>query len=215
MILGQFNCPKGDDESRCAGKNAPESSKKGNATPRDEPPKSSSSSESHERKAAAWQFTPNFPKHDVYDDEISHRQKLVTADQRKLGSTDPMAFARRSSTQSMMENLPDRELDKTSSLYDSSEIELVTEPRHASLSCLTSEFKCIDGLRCVPKSSRCDHKFDCVDRSDEQNCLANACLYGVLRCSGGKCAISSWLCNATDWTGRRVTVMAKDFEAFI
>ncbi|XP_074601466.1 uncharacterized protein LOC141855356 [Brevipalpus obovatus] len=206
---GQFNCPKGDDESRCAGKNAPETSKRANATPKDEPPKSSSSSsDSHEKKAPVWQL---FPKHS-YDDDIKHRQILVTADQRKLGPTDSMAFSRRSSTQSVVENLQDKEL---STLYDSSEIELVTEPRQASLSCLSTEFKCIDGLRCVPKSSRCDHKFDCVDRSDEQKCLANACLYGVLRCSGGKCAISSWLCNATDWTGRRVTVMAKDFEAFI
>ena len=83
------------------------------------------------------------------------------------------------------------------------------------LICADYEFKCADNLRCIPIKSRCDQRFDCVDQSDEKHCSIDPCVFGLFRCHSGKCAISSWKCNATDWTGRRVTVLTKDFDAFL
>ena len=37
-------------------------------------------------------------------------------------------------------------------------------------SCNETDFKCLDGLTCVPLTSRCDQKRDCADGSDEDKC---------------------------------------------
>lgn len=36
--------------------------------------------------------------------------------------------------------------------------------------CHKDEFQCQNVSECIPSSYRCDGKFDCFDKSDEQNC---------------------------------------------
>ncbi len=38
------------------------------------------------------------------------------------------------------------------------------------LRCTGREFRCNDGLRCIPRSQRCDQIRQCADSSDEQGC---------------------------------------------
>jgi hypothetical protein len=90
------------------------------------------------------------------------------------------------------------------------------EVETAPLTCTEDQFKCLDGYRCIRKSQRCDDKLDCVDQSDEKDCHdRDACRYGLFRCSEGKCIISSFLCNATNWSGRRVAIQAQDFQPYV
>ena len=61
-----------------------------------------------------------------------------------------------------------------------------------------TQFRCVDGYRCIEKNQRCDSKLDCVDHSDEKDCFQDAidaCKYGLFRCSEKKCIISSFLCE--------------------
>lgn len=87
--------------------------------------------------------------------------------------------------------------------------------RFNPLVCTDQEFKCVDQYRCIPKSARCDKKYDCVDKSDEKGCVIFNCNYGLFRCQAGKCVISSWNCDSNSWSGRRIAVSTQDFEAFL
>lgn len=90
------------------------------------------------------------------------------------------------------------------------------EVETAPLTCTEDQFKCLDGYRCIMKSQRCDDKLDCVDHSDEKDCHdQDSCRYGLFRCSEGKCIISSFLCNATNWSGRRVAIQSQDFQPYV
>lgn len=91
-----------------------------------------------------------------------------------------------------------------------------SEVEKTPLTCTSDQFKCLDGYRCIMKNQRCDGKLDCVDQSDEKDCDdREACRYGLFRCSSGKCIISSFLCNATNWSGRRVAVQSIDFQPYV
>jgi len=36
--------------------------------------------------------------------------------------------------------------------------------------CLSTDFRCADGVQCIRPCARCDGVFDCSDSSDELNC---------------------------------------------
>lgn len=63
------------------------------------------------------------------------------------------------------------------------------------LVCIPRYWRCLDNLKCVSESSRCNGIYDCQDRSDEMNCSAfdNATSSEGQK---GKNAISNnWLSN--------------------
>lgn len=185
-VSGHQDCPRNDDESRCKSKAGSEVNRRANTTPK-EPLKVYT-----QPKVSAYKVESDlsaFLAHsiDKYNSQhFSAKMSSLKSDQGEPKTTS--------------KPMPD----------------IFNTPRKTKeLRCLPNEFKCSDNLRCIPITSRCNHKFDCVDQSDEYKCTSNACSYGIFRCHSGKCAISSWLCNATDWAGRRVTVMMQDFEAFL
>ena len=102
------------------------------------------------------------------------------------------------------------------SFSDTSKKTVYSEVETNPLTCTADQFKCLDGYRCIRKSQRCDGKLDCVDHSDETECNdSSSCRYGIWRCAEGKCIISSFLCNATNWVGRRVAVQSQDFQPYV
>lgn len=38
------------------------------------------------------------------------------------------------------------------------------------MTCNWNEFACRNGRQCVPKSAKCNNKYECQDNSDEDNC---------------------------------------------
>lgn len=225
--LGKTNCPRGDDESRCPKEMAKDPSKETNSTPRENTigetkrrsdwffrPEnqfkansyspfssiSSSSDRSYEPYGSLEQRTsPKKMDTPHYLMPSDHSDPLVSLTREPLHLVDPNESNLNSYTNSNNKNH-----------------QVNNQPyQENKLICADHEFKCTDGLRCIPIKSRCDQRFDCVDQSDEKHCSIDPCVFGLFRCHSGKCAISSWKCNATDWTGRRVTVLSKDFDAFL
>jgi len=43
--------------------------------------------------------------------------------------------------------------------------------------CAENQFLCANGYQCYPRTKECDDKADCLDQSDEWNCL---CTYTVV-----------------------------------
>lgn len=51
----------------------------------------------------------------------------------------------------------------------------VDEEGCPGIACQLDQFRCANGLRCIDTTLKCNHKNDCGDNSDEQNCSK----YGV------------------------------------
>lgn len=58
--------------------------------------------------------------------------------------------------------------------------------------CEPDDIRCGDG-QCVPKSARCDNRFDCVDGVDERDCAL--CSPDQFRCDNGQCISDNKKCN--------------------
>ncbi|XP_070204533.1 mucin-2-like isoform X2 [Littorina saxatilis] len=59
--------------------------------------------------------------------------------------------------------------------------------------CKDFEFKCTSG-HCVRRSERCDSQFDCVDGSDEINCITTNCT--GFKCNNGQCKMPEQKCDS-------------------
>ena len=71
----------------------------------------------------------------------------------------------------------------------------------APTTCSVTEFKCADGIQCIPNKWRCDGDADCKDKSDEASC-ANmttkapvTCPSEFWRCLNSHCILNSWKCD--------------------
>ena len=63
-------------------------------------------------------------------------------------------------------------------------------------------FKCQSDGRCIHKNFVCDTENDCVDGSDEENCLVKVCdAKTQFQCSETKCIPLSWRCDGHDDCG--------------
>ncbi|XP_066273302.1 laminin subunit gamma-1-like isoform X2 [Branchiostoma lanceolatum] len=58
------------------------------------------------------------------------------------------------------------------------------------------EFECTNGF-CIDKSRRCNGIFECLDFSDEDNCLGSKCQPGEFLCTSGECISGELRCNGS------------------
>ncbi|XP_015792769.1 sortilin-related receptor [Tetranychus urticae] len=226
---GKVNCPRGDDENRCQD-HIRDPAKEANATPRE-------NTIGESKRQSDWFFKPENTKTRGYS-PVNHLPSPSAVSSSSSISSLPSHLSNSFEPYGSLEpKASPKKLDYPQNLMSDRGVALTHEPLHLvdpaaethpnsndhstvnkdtdQLMCADYEFKCADNLRCIPRKSRCDQRYDCVDQSDEKHCSIDPCVFGLFRCHSGKCAISSWRCNATDWTGRRVTVLSKDFEAFL
>ncbi|GFO20808.1 LOW QUALITY PROTEIN: low-density lipoprotein receptor-related protein 1 [Plakobranchus ocellatus] len=69
-------------------------------------------------------------------------------------------------------------------------------PKNTTKSCHWSQFRCDDGMQCIPATWQCDEDFDCRDKSDEKHC-AEKCQYPNFACLAHQsmCLPPEKLCN--------------------
>ncbi|XP_043487916.1 vitellogenin receptor isoform X1 [Polistes fuscatus] len=60
--------------------------------------------------------------------------------------------------------------------------------------CNNNQFVCRNG-ECVSHTSRCNSRYDCKDRSDEENCTLITCGSDLFQCHEGSCISKSQVCN--------------------
>ncbi|KAK0043352.1 sortilin-related receptor [Biomphalaria pfeifferi] len=72
--------------------------------------------------------------------------------------------------------------------------------RQAQGSCHTEEFQCHDGA-CIPGIWQCDSAHDCIDHSDEFNCVADCSGAHQFHCHNGNCVPSSFYCDGDNDCG--------------
>ena len=63
--------------------------------------------------------------------------------------------------------------------------------------CEESEFTCTSNGACIPLKWQCDSEEDCLDASDEQNCVDQniQCDTGEFQCRSGGCISMGWKCD--------------------
>ena len=63
-------------------------------------------------------------------------------------------------------------------------------------SCVNELIKCKDGKRCIKQSSLCDGKMQCMDNSDEENCIHHVCLSNARKCADNiQCVQEDAICD--------------------
>ncbi|CAH1640883.1 unnamed protein product [Spodoptera littoralis] len=68
----------------------------------------------------------------------------------------------------------------------------------SAVSCEARQFRCADGLRCVPAAWRCDGRAHCADGSDELHCSSPNPSSAACRGDEFRCAVSNF-CLAPSW----------------
>lgn len=69
--------------------------------------------------------------------------------------------------------------------------------------CDPFEIRCADSSRCISTLSRCDGNVDCLDNSDEKDCVSqeiSASNYDeqpcdLHKCKNGQCILNEWVCD--------------------
>ncbi|XP_071181075.1 uncharacterized protein [Mytilus edulis] len=65
-------------------------------------------------------------------------------------------------------------------------------------SCDADQFQCTNG-QCIPVKARCDDNFECLDYSDELNCIfVQPCPEALYRCETGKCVDNKAKCTSSE-----------------
>ncbi|XP_063881494.1 prolow-density lipoprotein receptor-related protein 1-like isoform X4 [Scylla paramamosain] len=79
-------------------------------------------------------------------------------------------------------------------------LSFMPEVQHMNLTtggvqCTDQQFACHDGLKCIPKSHKCDFSPDCLDASDEpEDCPRRECRTFTCNITG-KCLPQGWVCD--------------------